>query len=71
MTLQPDWLGLVGDLQQAALVELLEAAPCRRVATARLMLLAPGLRPADEAEARARAKAVLTYLTEQGGTNGP
>ncbi len=64
-----DWLMLVDDSQQTALIRLMETAPFGRAQQALRMLLAPGIRPADEAEAKARAIAVMTYLTGEGVVN--
>ena len=61
--LQPNWLELVDDSQQAALVELLRSVPRGRAEQAYQMLLAPGLRPSDQTDAKARAATVIQYLS--------
>ena len=63
MTSQPDWLRLVTPSQRKALVRLFATAPVSRKEQAQHMLLATGPWPTDEADAQARAMAVIRYLT--------
>ena len=58
---QPNWLVLVDDSQQVALVELLCHAPRSRKEQVNKMLVAPPL-PTDETDAQARAATVIEYL---------
>ncbi len=62
MTVQPDWLRLVDNSQQAALVRLLAGAPRLRQEEVSRMLTA-GPWPTDTADASARVATVIQYLT--------
>ena len=59
---QADWLGLVDNSQQAALVRLLAGAPRLRQEEVSRMLTA-GPWPTDADDAKARAVTVVRYLT--------
>ncbi|MCH9025796.1 MAG: ATP-binding protein [Proteobacteria bacterium] len=62
---QPNWLVLVDDSQQVALVELLCHAPRSQKEQVNKMLVAPP-EPEDADDAQSRVSAVITYL-RQGG----